>query len=256
MIDDASEKKEETPEIVVESDEDDKEEEEEEKEKEEEEEEEEEEESSWDVLEKSEASGEDVNERTMREERSDREAVVAEKKRVSLSPPASLDVGVDTGKKSGEENGGKGEEEEEEEEENSSEKTKRKGEEGTEEDSDEISDLGEESKSSDDDEAAAAAEEEKKTALDSLKTEVHAFFHNARKNASRAPTAVTNAWRRLARDARRRFRDLLKRVKAFKDGLSEDDKNLLKAAGVLVGAIVAVNVSKAIIGGRSSAPFT
>jgi hypothetical protein len=254
MIDDASEKKEETPEIVVESDEDDKEEEEEEKEKEEEEEEEEEEESSWDVLEKSEASGEDVNERTMREERSDREAVVAEKKRVSLSPPASLDVGVDTGKKSGEENEGKGEEEEEEE--NSSEKTTRKGEEGTEEDSDEISDLGEESKSSDDDEAAAAAEEEKKTALDSLKTEVHAFFHNARKNASRAPTAVTNAWRRLARDARRRFRDLLKRAKAFKDGLSEDDKNLLKAAGVLVGAIVAVNVSKAIIGGRSSAPFT
>ena len=235
MIDDASEKKEETPEIVVESDEDDKEEEEEEKEKEEEE--EEEEESSWDVLEKSEASGEDENERTMREERSDREAVVAEKKRVSLSPPASLDVGVDTGKKSGEENEGKGEE-------------------GTEEDSDEISDLGEESKSSDDDEAAAAEEEEKKTALDSLKTEVRAFFHNARKNASRAPTAVTNAWRRLARDARRRFRDLLKRVKAFKDGLSEDDKNLLKAAGVLVGAIVAVNVSKAIIGGRSSAPFT
>ena len=250
MIDDASEKKEETPEIVVESDEDDKEEEEEEKEKEEEE--EEEEESSWDVLEKSEASGEDENERTMREERSDREAVVAEKKRVSLSPPASLDVGVDTGKKSGEENEGKGEEDEE----NSSEKTTRKGEEGTEEDSDEISDLGEESKSSDDDEAAAAEEEEKKTALDSLKTEVRAFFHNARKNASRAPTAVTNAWRRLARDARRRFRDLLKRVKAFKDGLSEDDKNLLKAAGVLVGAIVAVNVSKAIIGGRSSAPFT
>ena len=253
MIDDASEKKEETPEIVVESDDDDDKEEEEEKEKEEEE----EEESSWDVLEKSEASGEDENERTMREERSDREAVVVEKKRVSLSPPASLDVGVDTGKKSGEENEGKGEEEEEEEEEegNSSEKTTRKGEEGTEEDSDEFSDLGEESKSSDDDEAAAAAEE-KKTALDSLKTEVHAFFHNARKNASRAPTAVTNAWRRLARDARRRFRDLLKRAKAFKDGLSEDDKNLLKAAGVLVGAIVTVNVSKAIIGGRSSAPFT
>ena len=247
MLDDASEKKkEETPEIVVESDDDD-----------DKEEEEEEEESSWDVLEKSEASGEDENERTMREERSDREAVVVEKKRVSLSPPASLDVGVDTGKKSGEENEGKGEEEEEEEEENSSEKTTRKGEEGTEEDSDEFSDLGEESKSSDEEEEEeAAAEGEKKTALDSLKTEVHAFFHNARKNASRAPTVVTNAWRRLARDARRRFRDLLKRAKAFKDGLSEDDKNLLKAAGVLVGAIVAVNVSKAIIGGRSSAPFT
>jgi len=247
MLDDASEKKkEETPEIVVESDDDD-----------DKEEEEEEEESSWDVLEKSEASGEDENERTMREERSDREAVVVEKKRVSLSPPASLDVGVDTGKKSGEENEGKGEEEEEEGE-NSSEKTTRKGEEGTEEDSDEFSDLGEEPKSSDDDEGEEeeAAAEEKKTALDSLKTEVHAFFHNARKNASRAPTVVTNAWRRLARDARRRFRDLLKRAKAFKDGLSEDDKNLLKAAGVLVGAIVAVNVSKAIIGGRSSAPFT
>jgi hypothetical protein len=254
IVDDASEKKEETPEIVVvESDDDD------DREEEEEKEEEEEEESSWDVLEKSEASGEDENERTMREERSDREAVVAEKKRVSLSPPASLDVGVDTGKKSGEENEGKGEEEgeeEEEEEENSSEKTTRKGEEGTEEDSDEFSNLGEVSKRSDDDEEAAAAEEEKKTALDSLKTEVRVFFHNARKNASRAPTVVTNAWRRLARDARRRFRDLLKRVKAFKDGLSEDDKNLLKAAGVLVGAIVAVNVSKAIIGGRSSAPFT
>ena len=207
------------------------------------------------MLEKSEASGEDENERTMREERSDREAVVVEKKRVSLSPPASLDVGVDTGKKSGEENEGKGEEEEEEE--NSSEKTTRKGEEGTEEDSDEFSDLGEEPKSSDDDEGEEEeAAEEKKTALDSLKTEVHAFFHNARKNASRAPTVVTNAWRRLARDARRRFRDLLKKAKAFKDGLSEDDKNLLKAAGVLVGAIVAVNVSKAIIGGRSSAPFT
>ena len=243
--DDESEKKEETPEIVVESDDDD--------DKEEEEKEgEEEEESSWDVLEKSEASGEDENERTMREERSNREAVVMEKKRVSLSPPASLDVGGDAGKKSGEDNEGKGEEKEEEE--NSSEKTTRKGEEGAEEDSDEFSDLGEESKSSDGEEEEEA--EEKKTALDSLKTEVHAFFHNARKNASRAPTVVTNAWRRLARDARRRFRDLLKRAKAFKDGLSEDDKNLLKAAGVLVGAIVAVNVSKAIIGGRSSAPFT
>jgi len=243
--DDESEKKEETPEIVVESDDDD--------DKEEEEEEgEEEEESSWDVLEKSEASGEDENERTMREERSNREAVVMEKKRVSLSPPASLDVGGDAGKKSGEDNEGKGEEKEEEE--NSSEKTTRKGEEGAEEDSDEFSDLGEESKSSDGEEEEEA--EEKKTALDSLKTEVRAFFHNARKNASRAPTVVTNAWRRLARDARRRFRDLLKRAKAFKDGLSEDDKNLLKAAGVLVGAIVAVNVSKAIIGGRSSAPFT
>ena len=243
--DDESEKKEETPEIVVESDDDD--------DKEEEEKEgEEEEESSWDVLEKSEASGEDENERTMREERSNREAVVMEKKRVSLSPPASLDVGGDAGKKSGEDNEGKGEEKEEEE--NSSEKTTRKGEEGAEEDSDEFSDLGEESKSSDGEEEEEA--EEKKTALDSLKTEVRAFFHNAHKNASRAPTVVTNAWRRLARDARRRFRDLLKRAKAFKDGLSEDDKNLLKAAGVLVGAIVAVNVSKAIIGGRSSAPFT
>ena len=243
--DDESEKKEETPEIVVESDDDD--------DKEEEEKEgEEEEESSWDVLEKSEASGEDENERTMREERSDREAVVVEKKRLSLSPPASLDVGGDAGKKSGEDNEGKGEEKEEEE--NSSEKTTRKGEEGAEEDSDEFSDLGEESKSSDGEEEEEA--EEKKTALDSLKTEVRAFFHNAHKNASRAPTVVTNAWRRLARDARRRFRDLLKRAKAFKDGLSEDDKNLLKAAGVLVGAIVAVNVSKAIIGGRSSAPFT
>jgi hypothetical protein len=249
MIDEESEKKEVTPEIFVESDDDD-------DKEEEEKEEEEEEEFSWDVLEKSEASGEDENERTMREERSDREAVVMEKKRVSLSPPASLDVGGDAGKKSSEDNEGKGEEEEEEEE-NSSEKTTRKGEEGTEEDSDEFSDLGEESRSSEgEQEEEEAAEEEKKTALDSLKTEVRAFFHNARKNASRAPTMVTNAWRRLARDARRRFRDLLKRAKAFKDGLSEDDKNLLKAAGVLVGAIVAVNVSKAIIGGRSSAPFT
>ena len=39
------------------------------------------------------------------------------------------------------------------------------------------------------------------------------------------------------------------------NGLSEEDKNLLKAAGVLVGAIVAVNVTNAIVGGRSSAPF-
>ena len=44
-------------------------------------------------------------------------------------------------------------------------------------------------------------------------------------------------------------------MKAFKNGLSEEDKNLLKAAGVLVGAIVAVNVTNAIVGGRSSAPF-
>ena len=75
-----------------------------------------------------------------------------------------------------------------------------------------------------------------------------------RSSRSRAD-AAPDAWRRFTREARRRFRDLWRRAKAFKNGLSEEDKNLLKAAGVLVGAIVAVNVTNAIVGGRSSAPF-
>ena len=54
---------------------------------------------------------------------------------------------------------------------------------------------------------------------------------------------------------RRQERALRRRAKALKDGLSTEDKNVLRAAGVLVGAILAVNVSNAIVGGRSRAPF-
>ena len=175
---------------------------------------------------------------------------------LSLSPPASLEIGgtvaTTTGKNEGEENV-------------VSEKTTTttKGRRRTEDQSggseiEEFSDLGEDSKHSSSDERDEREEkkkERKKSFLEALRTEVRAFLRNARKAAVDLRRAAPAAWRRYTRDARRRFRDLWRRAKAFKNGLSEEDKNLLKAAGVLVGAIVAVNVTNAIVGGRSSAPF-
>ena len=60
---------------------------------------------------------------------------------------------------------------------------------------------------------------------------MRAFLRNEEKEAGEEEAPA--AWRRFTRDARRRFRDLWRRAKAFKNGLSEEDKNLLKAAGVL-----------------------
>ena len=181
-------------------------------------------------MEKSEASGaEDENEKTMREDKERNE-----RKGVSLSPPAALETG--TGVAAAKKKPRRKEEEEEEENVSVSEKT-----------------IPAEKRKED-----AEGKEEKKTIesiLEALKTELHRFFRELQKAASRASTTASVAWRRFARDARRRFRDLRRRAKALKDGLSTEDKNVLRAAGVLVGAILAVNVSNAIVGGRSRAPF-
>ena len=122
----------------------------------------------------------------------------------------------------------------------------------------EFSDLGEDSKHSSSDERDEREEkkkERKESFLEALRTEVRAFLRNAQKAAVDLRHSAPAAWRRFTRDARRRFRELWRRAKASQNGLYEEDKNLLKAAGVLVGAIVAVNVTNAIVGGRSSAPF-
>ena len=190
-------------------------------------------------MEKSEASGEDENERTMREEKSESEEETMRKKGglLSLSPPASPEIGgtvaTTTAKNEGEENV-------------VSEKTTttRKGRRRTEDQSggseiEEFSDLGEDSKSpsSDErDEREGKKKERKKSFLEALRTEERAFLRNAQKAALDLRHTAPAAWRRFTRDARRRFRDLWRRAKAFKNGLSEEDKNLLKAAGVLVGA--------------------
>ena len=184
-------------------------------------------------MEKSEASGaEDENEKTMREDKERNER----KGGVSLSPPAALETG--TGVASAKKKPRRKEEEEEEEEENVSVSEKTIPAEKRKEDGE--------------------GKEEKKTIesiLEALKTELHRFFRELQKAASRASATASVAWRRFARDARRRLRDLRRRAKALKDGLSTEDKNVLRAAGVLVGAILAVNVSNAIVGGRSRAPF-
>ena len=183
-------------------------------------------------MEMSEASGaEDENEKTMREDKERNE-----RKGVSLSPPAALETG--TGVASAKKKPRRKEEEEEEVEENVSVSEKTIPAEKRKEDGE--------------------GKEEKKTIesiLEALKTELHRFFRELQKAASRASATASVAWRRFARDARRRLRDLRRRAKALKDGLSTEDKNVLRAAGVLVGAILAVNVSNAIVGGRSRAPF-
>ena len=182
-------------------------------------------------MEKSEASGaEDENEKTMREDKERNE-----RKGVSLSPPAALETG--TGVASAKKKPRRKEEEEEEEENVSvSEKT-----------------IPAEKRKED-----GEGKEEKKTIesiLEALKTELHRFFRELQKAASRASATCVSRVDGSLRDARRRLRDLRRRAKALKDGLSTEDKNVLRAAGVLVGAILAVNVSNAIVGGRSRAPF-
>ena len=179
---------------------------------------------------KSEASGaEDENEKTMREDKERNE-----RKGVSLSPPAALETGtgVAAAKKK-------------------KPATKRRG--RREKKTYQYRRKQYRRKEEEDGEG----KEEKKTIesiLEALKTELHRFFRSCKKPRLEHRGGVSRVATVRSR-RRRRFRDLRRRAKALKDGLSTEDKNVLRAAGVLVGAILAVNVSNAIVGGRSRAPL-